>query len=795
MTIKKNKIINRNRVLSTAFMILILSFSASLTCIQFAKADDRATYAFISLVPNPVGINQPVDVTAFLQPIPPTGSDVFHGLMLTITKPDGTTETRNMDTSPIAMQFFVYTPTMTGIYEFKLTYPGETLSEHNYMPSESPITKLTVQDSPIQPYPENPVPTDYWTRPISARNRNWYTIAGNWLMGGYSLQYKRWDSASGFNPYSQAARSPHIMWTKEIQLGGLVGGSYGSTSYYSGLSYEPKMTPPIIMNGRIYYNVHESAFGTPGVKPGFACVDLRTGEEIWRKAEGTIDLGQLFNFVSGNQMGVIPYLWSIGFGESQMYDAFTGDLVLSFNNSVSPSWPWGVPFVNFGSDGTLFSYHFDAATGWLAMWNSTKALQDNFMIYDYSPGVSAFRPLAGTYDWMLGIEWNATVAPWQTPATIEALSNGVIVATNYDPGSAVGSTHKGYSATTGQELWSVVRSETDSYNRAFGEGIYAVQDTTKGTWNAYDLNTGVRLWESPPMGYPWGVYGQHTPVIAYGKLYGAGYDGYVHAYDIKTGQELWKAYSGSSGLETPYGSYPMYYGPIIADGVLYMGTGEHSPTQPWIRGEKLFAIDANNGNTLWSMTGAWIIQAIADGYLVGYNAYDNRMYCIGKGPSKLEVSAPQTSVAKGSTVLIQGKVTDQSSGQEGTPCVSKESMSAWMTYLKQQEPMPSTVTGVPVNLKAVKADGNAISIGTVMSDLDGFRYEWTPSDTGLYKIVAEFAGDESYGSSTAATGLSVNALTSTSSTASSIELYLLIATIVVIIAIAIVGLLILRKRT
>jgi hypothetical protein len=118
-----------------------------------------------------------------------------------------------------------------------------------------------------------------------------------------------------------------------------------------------------------------------------------------------------------------------------------------------------------------------------------------------------------------------------------------------------------------------------------------------------------------------------------------------------------------------------------------------------------------------------------------------------------------------------------------------------MTYLKQQEPMPSTVTGVPVNLKAVKADGNAISIGTVMSDLDGFRYEWTPSDTGLYKIVAEFAGDESYGSSTAATGLSVNALTSTSSTASSIELYLLIATIVVIIAIAIVGLLILRKRT
>jgi hypothetical protein len=78
-----------------------------------------------------------------------------------------------------------------------------------------------------------------------------------------------------------------------------------------------------------------------------------------------------------------------------------------------------------------------------------------------------------------------------------------------------------------------------------------------------------------------------------------------------------------------------------------------------------------------------------------------------------------------------------------------------MEYLHMQKPMPTSVTGVPVQLLAVKADGSMVEIGTVTSDTGGFRYAWTPPDEGVYTITASFAGDESYGSSYATTGLSV----------------------------------------
>ena len=129
-------------------------------------------------------------------------------------------------------------------------------------------------------------------------------------------------------------------------------------------------------------------------------------------------------------------------------------------------------------------------------------------------------------------------------------------------------------------------------------------------------------------------------MIANGKLYSLAYDGYVHAYDMNTGQEVWKFASGSAGRETPYGTYPFYYGPIIADGVCFVGTGEHSPTQPLIRGEKLFAINDQTGDEIWSLTGFHVLQAIADGYLISYNGEDNRIYCFGKGKTQLAPPAP-----------------------------------------------------------------------------------------------------------------------------------------------------------
>jgi hypothetical protein len=138
------------------------------------------------------------------------------------------------------------------------------------------------------------------------------------------------------------------------------------------------------------------------------------------------------------------------------------------------------------------------------------------------------------------------------------------------------------------------------------------------------------------------------------------------------------------------------------------------------------------------------------------------MYVFGKGKSEATVTASPKTVANGSPVLIEGTVLDQSSAQPGTPCVSKESMTTQMEYLHMQFPIggiegDAVITGVPVSLSAVDESGNPVEIGTTTTNgyFGTFAYAWTPPDEGTYEIIATFAGDDSYGSSGAATAVTV----------------------------------------
>ncbi len=203
------------------------------------------------------------------------------------------------------------------------------------------------------------------------------------------------------------------------------------------------------------------------------------------------------------------------------------------------------------------------------------------------------------------------------------------------------------------------------------DGVFTYFDQAKMTWTGYDAYTGRQIWgPTQPYTSPWGVYSQNyrgsgQPFVqsAYGKFYATAYDGTVHCYDLKTGTNLWNYYSGSSGYETPYGNYPMYGGVTIADGKLYITNNEHSPNSPNWRGGKMYCIDANNGTLLWSVAGWMPGPIVADGYLVVLNSYDGQIYSFGKGLSATTVSAPSIAQPLGTSVLIQGTVTDQSPAQ------------------------------------------------------------------------------------------------------------------------------------
>ena len=154
--------------------------------------------------------------------------------------------------------------------------------------------------------------------------------------------------------------------------------------------------------------------------------------------------------------------------------------------------------------------------------------------------------------------------------------------------------------------------------------------------------------------------------------------------------------------------------------------------------------------------------AIADGYLTASNPYDGYMYVFGKGPTATTVTAPDVAVPLGTAFTIKGTVLDQSPGQPGTPCVSKDSMTTQMEYLHLQMPIDGlwhneSIIGVPVSLTALDADYNAIDIGTATTNGYGgnFGMAWTPTKEGTYTIYASFAGDDSYGSSDAYTTMHV----------------------------------------
>jgi outer membrane protein assembly factor BamB len=338
-------------------------------------------------------------------------------------------------------------------------------------------------------------------------------------------------------------------------------------------------------------------------------------------------------------------------------------------------------------------------------------------------------------------------------------------------GVAYGTIVRGYNLKTGVELWNV----TLQGERMFS-GSCNIADHGKvailfegGYYKAWNLADGSLAWTSEKMAYPWGeaAFGSYSVQSAYGLLYRQSYDA-IYAFNWTNGKIVWKYEAPANPYETPYIDengqtvYSFMTGAIIADGKMYVTNSEHTPTPPITRGWGVHCINATTGEKIWDISGIWAWSssafpgAIADGYLVASSS-DGYMYVFGKGKSQTTVTVSQDVVAKGSTVLVKGTVLDMSPAQPGTPCVAKESMTVWMEFLHKQQSCPSDVKGVPVTLTAIKSDGKVIDLGTVITNgfYGTFGLDWMPEEEGTYTIVASFAGDDSYGSSSAATVITV----------------------------------------
>jgi hypothetical protein len=792
----------RNKKLSTLILTLMLALAALITSVSLATAavfppTNYPTYCFLTVNPNPIGINQRVSVNFWLDKPPPNAATVFgdrwQGVTVTITKPDQKTEIKGpFALDAVGSGWTDFYPKDPGKYTFQMKFPGQWVNYtaagmfggpsntyyNYYQPSEGAIVELTVQQDPIAYWKDIPLPTGYWQRPLNAELRATSDIGSYWLAAGSTGPHgpRAYNWLGNFQPYGTAPDSAHVLWTKEIAFGGSVGGGYGDRGdavYYPGETYERKFQPPIIMQGRLYYNLRLGS----SLWDGFTCIDLNTGQEKWTKIVDNknaqpITFGQLLDFQSPNQHGVIPYLWGVSGSTYMMIDAFSGSSILNLTGVPSGS-------MVFGKQGEILIYTLSATTNRMTLWNSTRAINptiDTSWSWRPSPTLATPTSPAGI-NVTAGYMWNETIPDVAGSQSITKICPEVIYArATLVSAPAAQVCDVAYDIKGGKkpvQLW--VQNRTYEGTLMNGpmqvwpvspgsstlQGVFVTFVKEQMVWFGYDVFTGAQIWgPTTPYESAWGMYQPYADTsYGYGMFFAGGYDGTVHAFDMKTGDNLWNYYCGSSGFETPYGSYPFKDNALtVADGKVFAATNEHSPNTPFFHGWRLHAIDVTTGKAAWNVSYMGLAPIIADGRALALNYFDNRLYCFSTGPSATTVTASPKVIAKGGSILIEGSVTDQSPGAKGTPAIADESMSAWMEYLYEQREIPGNAKGVPVQLTAVESSGTSVDLGTVTSDMGGqFSVVWTPPAEGKYTIFATFSGTISYGASFAETAAAVTA--------------------------------------
>jgi hypothetical protein len=876
--------IAKNKAKATVIaLFLVLTIAATLIPFlptAYAAVNFYNTFVYVGATPNIIGVNQQVLLVMWTDNIPPDIGETAAGgragwsnVGINITKPDGTTETFIIEkTDPVGGGWILYMPNTVGTYYIQSFFPevwkNSTTTQSHYSAAVSEKVSFTVQQEPIQAWPEAPLPSGYWTRPINDASRNWYVLGGNWLGGAYQQPAGAAGGTTSNFVYGLGPESAHILWSKPYYAGGIMDERFGVTGYETGHYQGINFGLNIIFQGKIWYSVRADAHSSEG----YLVVDLYTGETLYFANESSIpSFGQIYNYESPNQHGGLPYLWrtsgvrvpsvnSTGGGVSagtvwQMLDGYTEKSICYVANVTS-----GGTAV-YGKDGSILRYNI-ANLGttanpnyYLQLWN-VSAIPS--MLAGIPPATAGWqwRPSGGgfgggpalrsdyfVHDGNKGFSLNKSIPSVLGPRNALLNETGTIRAVREDEYVIIGTGGRndergvvqGYMMAVslkrgeeGRKLWdmtftppagSQAANVTISLTGVYPEdGVILFENSKRLKRWGYSLETGQQLWEGEPEVQN-NYYGM-TENVYEGKLFSYGYGGQVRAYNITTGDILWTYNATTVGFEIGYGgNYPTGIA-CIADGKLYTVSSEHSATQPMWRGPNLRCINASNGEEIWKilfwggrMSPTEPNVFMADGIIVGLNYYDMEVYAFGKGNSATTVTASPKVSVHGDSVLIEGTVTDDTpnSGRrntngildftlKGTPAISDEDMGRWMEYLFMNQGIPADAKGVEVSLDAVDPNGNFVHIGTATSDITGaYGYAFTPEVPGTYQIIATFAGSKSYGASFAQTYITVDEAppaTLPPEYPQPIDNTLTIVGtgIAIIIAVAIVGILLFRKR-
>jgi outer membrane protein assembly factor BamB len=802
---------------------------------QYTKMPDRDTYTEVGVSPKIVGLGQEATINIMTYPGPsgPTyeAQSLVHGLLggfsdisVTVTKPNGQTETfmpidETLQRAGIEVPGqaeivghlqFPFKPDQIGTYSFTASFPGKTYTTDEqyanfnysvyYKPSQSTqIATLTVVEDTVlagilNGYPWSPLPTDYWQNPVSTNNREWAAISGDWTQPRYNIL------GTNYNPYTMAPLSSHILWANQVSQGGLPGGVWGSLPYGGGSG-----SGGIVLDGKIYQS---------GKSGYFDCIDLRTGELLW-SAPGSVTGAQRLNMpyqtgeAQSNEGSISAWLWS-GTGGSNtgtgptswlQYNPYNGDLIRNITNV-----PRDIMFVKYDDGSSVFW----CVQGNLALFNTSVPMKLpylNLIKWDLLELTTrAGYSQINANDWNNGVVWNVSIMQDDQVSLGDNNFQGVKPFPYYEAGVVIVrsrnamQTMAGYDMETGAFLWKNnatvlnidVRDEGIATSPA---GPMIMADGASNNFVAYDVKTGREIWRAPTGELPWAMLPAYTFVYNNGVTFMGSYDGHVYAYNITNGNLVWKSEYIGAEDETIYGNQPYTGSAVGANGVLYYSTATVYSMMPRTRFHELVAINETTGQFLWRLPIGMNPTAVADGYLIATDSENGMQYGIGKGQTKTTITAPLTTITKGTNILIQGSILDMSPGSPNTPAISDANMDEWMDYLYGQNATllnnPPTPQGVNIRLTAIDQNGNPTDLGTTTSDSSGlYKIMWTPDTEGAYTIYATFDGSNSYWGSYATVALGVTQADKTTN----YTWQIIGSAIAIIIAVIIATFLILKKK-
>lgn len=784
---KNIKNIQKKRIIPLLFSLLLLATLLTLP-IGNAQEDyrEKTTHAYIGATPNPIGVGQQVLLHVGITDYLLYYHHGWEGLTVTVTDPVGNQQTLGpYRTDSTGGTGAVFIPEMVGTYTFQTNFPEQFYTWEStpnfdsdiygtilYKASQSSPLELVVTEEQRVFYPDQSLPSEYWTRPIDAQLWAWSGVSGNWVAAPDNL----------YAPHNDAPETAHILWAKDLERGGLAGGMYGPHSYQDGDAYEGKFVGSVIIAGVLYYNrFTEEGRGGPAAQ-GIVAVDLRTGEELWFKNDTRLAFGQVFYWDSFNYHATFGYLWETIGSTWNAYDIQTGEWVYSMTDVPSGT-------TKYGPNGQIFRYNVNIRAGWMTLWNSSRVVQpfNSGGSRDGSWQREVGRNSDHIFDATTGIEWNITL-PSGLEGSVNAILDDRIIGTTAGGWTGMGeapiemwciSIEPG---KEGQLLWQKswqppVGELSISWSTASSEeGVFTIWAKETRQLFGFSTNTGEKIWGPTQSQHYLGIFDTYE-VIAYGKLLSARMAGIVYCYDIQTGNLDWTYEVVDEYTEILWADNWPIRPMFVSDGKIYLGHSEHSPIDPKPRGAPYLCLDIETGDEVWRIDGAFRVtdwggrSIIGDSVIATMDTYDQRIYAIGKGPTSVSVEAPLIAVPKGSAVTIRGMVTDISPGTEdvalklrfpqGIPAVADQDMSDWMLYVYKQFERPTNGNGVQVKLEAIDPDGNYEYVGTTTSDMNGlYHFAWKPEIEGSYTIIATFEGSKAYYGSYAETALTVGAVSS-----------------------------------